>query len=929
MEIVHRNGFTIKDVFHIKIRQPLLRLKRGVQYKLLCPHYSSNLWTKTVSLPARRQSGSEALDEIIELLNGNRAALDPFITVPINFEPVRKLGNRLDPNTANDYIFESVKLQTAIEEITRIELNPVEGGGSFEPMFVRFKSQYDHVTRQGLDMVVLQAFEQGYTASATDPTVFSSTPKVTLHHDLEDFATRPNLLSVEGNLITEQGTNLIALGSKKEGTYPTDFSKYFGSREVFNSARDWKSGNRYRVGSLVRFDEVRYECIREHIANITRGPTNNSFWRSRAFVKPAQWNDVITYDIHAVIRDNDIAYRCKQAHNSSPLTRPPNVTYWQRISYLPTTDYSPLTKDKAQYWINALGGGKYAASSGPNQNNPNNKTVIVDPNVIIKDARHPRTWVDRVTNDPGNIPSTEMLDGNKFVHTYRVLVVNPATGEEQGLGAWSGADSQGITYAGRIAEWDDENGDGVGEWRVMVKRHMRCNEDQEIYEWNEDVSWTKNPLEGDGFIFDGADVNGTRGNTWKKGGYAISEFAIFNGIAHLFTEEGLSQIFTGDLSGFNGKKVGRFIPLLSFNCTHAVDWDPLLNRIVCGNETGKHAEDPGTSTVFIQTDPVTLTQKYTQFIGLNFAFPWPRTSNAIPYGSVSIGEKIRVVPFDFFNMNYTHDHKREWFGSQVEDYYPIRSFAFLQNFTRQESFVTILRDAATDIEMVMWHSDRYDNVITLDYKHDRNRDTLPIEVPLSPKNYYYGVPGNSALVGSQEPDTFEVFDSRQVVRGGIYTKDSFDKQGRYLGVRSTFQATSRLRLSVDAFRMTKPLVCTNVDTSASKPTRNIEPQKIIAENLVHYQQLKNYVLGLERWYNFVRDSYVVSTPGRCDIDFGDPVYLELKQLVPDVTHTKASTIRLTAEKIVYSISKPKVGPGGFTRTVHLTKRLYPEEDINN
>ena len=197
-----------------------------------------------------------------------------------------------------------------------------------------------------------------------------------------------------------------------------------------------------------------------------------------------------------------------------------------------------------------------------------------------------------------------------------------------------------------------------------------------------------------------------------------------------------------------------------------------------------------------------------------------------------------------------------------------------------------------------------------------------MDVSVANKEYYYGVPGYYTPLGASEPEVFTVFDERSVVRGGIFTRDSFDKQGRFLGQLSRYNLTSNIRLAIDAFRMTKPLVTTNVD-AATKPERNIEPQKIIQENLVHYAQAKNFTLGLARYLNFIRDEYTVPTSGRCNIDFGDPVYLEVAELLDDTTHTLQNTVRVTAEKITYSISKPKKGPGGFKRTVHLATRLYP------
>ena len=162
VELKDRNGATVNDVFHVKVRKKILQ--NGLQLKLMCSHESSELWKRTISIPARRYSGFQALNSIVDILNDNKGTDDPFVKVPITFNAALKAGNRFDPSTANDYIFESVKLESAIDEIVRIEQSPVSGGGSFEPMFVRFKSEYNHETRTGRNSVLLQAFEQGYVS---------------------------------------------------------------------------------------------------------------------------------------------------------------------------------------------------------------------------------------------------------------------------------------------------------------------------------------------------------------------------------------------------------------------------------------------------------------------------------------------------------------------------------------------------------------------------------------------------------------------------------------------------------------------------------------------------------------------------------------------------------------------------------------------
>ena len=642
VEIVDRNGDRVADVFHVKIRKK--KLQNGLQLQLHCSHESSELWKRTVSLPARRYSGKQALDTIVEILNENRAAKDPFVTNPVTFDNNQKTGNRLDPNTSNDYIFESVKLEAAFDELTRIELNPVEGGGSFEPFFIRFKSQYNHADHTGREKVLLQAFEQGYTAKDN---TFGAIPKATLHHTQTK---RQNLLTMDSNLEVERGTNIITIASRKAGSYPKHYSQYGSALEVFRSAKSWVDNRRYRIGSLVQNNGSTYECITEHISSSTNSPAVSSVtWTIRNFVIPPQWQSGVTYGANTVIRNIDIAYRCVRTHSSSI---PPPTSNWIRISYLPTVDYSPLTKNGAQYWINALSGGKFARTSNPRTvRSLFNRTAMVDPNVVIKHESHPRTWVDRVVQNPNDIPDTEKFEDGTFVNTYRVLVVNPTTGVSVGTGDFAGSDRNGVEYAGRVVEWDDEDGDGIGEWVVLT--FIRCNDDQEIAEWNENISWTKNPVIGGGSFLTPTNlaIGGTRSTVWLKGSYALAEIINLDGIVKILSQigEAISDFFTHgiaefvftdvlgldfDPTDFEGQLLGKFFEGLPFQCFHNVEYNIDQGVIACGNTGISPSDTTGTSAVYIESRPASLAGENREYCGLNFAFPWPRNSNEIPYGNV-------------------------------------------------------------------------------------------------------------------------------------------------------------------------------------------------------------------------------------------------------------------------------------------------------
>jgi len=185
---------------------------KGLQLVLYCSHQSSNLLKQTISKPNRRSSGVDAMNDIVNQINANKGASDPTIETVSPFDITEKLGNNLDPGTTNDYIFESVKARTAIDEIIQREGTPTEVGGSFQFHYFRFKSKYDHGTGLGIDTVYLQVFQQGFMENQSS--AFTNIPQVTLTKPLLVSGDRANTLELDSEQEVEKGTNLIAIGNR-------------------------------------------------------------------------------------------------------------------------------------------------------------------------------------------------------------------------------------------------------------------------------------------------------------------------------------------------------------------------------------------------------------------------------------------------------------------------------------------------------------------------------------------------------------------------------------------------------------------------------------------------------------------------------------------------------------------------------------------
>lgn len=883
-------GRVTKDVFHVrKIKRPR-RLARGKTLTLICPHQSENLWKKTISFPGRKISGDQALRTSVEQLNLNQAVDDPIVELPVTFDGVTKTGSRLDPNTSNDYIFESVKLAKVFDKIRDIEQQPIEGGGSFEAMYIRFVSKYDHSTHTDLDTVLVQAFEQGFTQNGPN---FNNTPKVTLLWDTIQSGNRPTVLDLDTDEDPEKATNIIALGHKKSGSYPVEFMKFSGAKDVFNSAKLWQVGLDYKKGTLVTQDEKTYEARITHTSTVPNSPENDviTTWIQRTFTKPLEWFVGGLFNVDAIIRFNDIAYKSLQLHTGSLLNQPPNDDFWIRVSFPPTVDYSPLTKDRAQDWINAMAGAKFA-----DQNI--GKTSVIDQNCIIHDDRHPRNPVRITGTQPSDIPSNHLIEG-EIPNRYKMLVVQVTgdTAEDFGEGEFAGDDPNGIVFAGNIAEYRDPDEDGNGVWFVF----KQTANDEEILDWNEVVSWTKSPCIGTLAFLDQDSVCqlGTRGTLWKKGAYRIINILGFDRI--------------------------QFLDNASFNCVHPVAFDTGAGRVKVTNTKISADDTSGTSAVSVIFEPPANASIFDlrYFGGVNFWSLVPLTSNGIPYSSPVVGEKIKLSIFDLYNMFKTHEKKQEWFGPQVEDYYPIQAFDFFEKLIVTNN-TTGTFDTVGDYSMMMWFADDRHNQVTITFDHSRNDVTLDQDNSLSKLEPYFGVPGISVIFASPEPEIIDVFQPREWQFGGIVTKDSYDDQGRYKAKNSRFNGQSSIELILDAWRMTKPLVATNVDEPTAKPDRNIETTRQNYPGIISYAQLKNLVLGLTKLFAFERKEITHSTKGKNDIAFGDPVFtVDPQSFSEEDNGPSSNTILAVADRIITNHNKPMNGPGGSTKKLHLVTRFFP------
>lgn len=922
LRITDLRGKIIEDVFHVRKIKRSRKGGKGQQLILFCPHQSENLWKRNISILLRGVSGNRCIVEVISQLNSpeNKGANDPSVNTNTAFDPVSKKGIALDNATSNIYIFEKRKLQEVFDKIADIEAQPIESGGSFEPFYIRFKSDYNHSTGLLLDQVSIQAYPQGFVFNTTS-TTFTNIPNVTLKHGtITDTTT--NTFENDSNENPELATNIHLVGAPKSGDFLGDWTKYFGAKGVFVNARTWDATTTFKYGALVQDQGLRYEAIAE---NTNQQPPNGSFWVERTFTKPDLWSNVINYAINSLVRFQRISYKSIVSGNLNvePGT---DTTKWRRISFAPPVDYSPMTKQKAQYWINNFAGGKYAATN-------NGQTQMLDPNIVVKDEFHPRTFGRLVATAPTAIPSSHKPNG-RIPDGYRILVIDPADGSETGTGdfALPNTDRNGLTFPGNIAEYVDPNKDNTGEW--VVFKATATSQDQEVFDYEEGLPWVKFPCEpvftlglpdryvdnagACKFIVGGGAAS--RQIVWKQGSYGISDIPLVGQFA----------VFYGATSP-NGVK--------QFECAHSVRWESTQSRVAVGNKKIAKDDVDGNSAVFVQAsaNQAPANEQNPFYVGFNF-WPgiFPLTSNAIPYGAVTVGELISTGTFDLDNMTRTADGIILWFGPKSEQYRPIQSFATW--FQLIDTFVgSDTLESEGDYEIGIFLIDRRDNTRILPFTQGKNNDILPQEGKL-PGDFYSGVPGGSAFFSAKEPEPTDAYDKNNILFAGIYTRDSFDTQGRYKsgsaaalitqifgGKVNRFAASTQLEMAIDGFRPIKPLYVTNLDEENALPERNVDmvDQKKVDES--NYENAKSIILGLARLFAFQLQEFEIDLGGRCDMAQGDCIYYTDTEQIDETTDSIPNTLKMTNVRTTYRLTKTIDGPAGFTAKISAATRLYPED----
>ena len=524
--------------------------------------------------------------------------------------------------------------------------------------FFRFVSLYDYDKNANLGLVAPQVFPQGYRDD--DAGNLTNVPSVTITK--KEKTSSPGVLnSTNATFESEKATNVVAIGAKIAGSYPVNYVIHQGYKDSLLLIPEWEHEKSYKKDDRVRFAGKVYK--------VRIIPTI-----------PSSSDTVSSVDSTSV--DSTLQVKITTTPHHSPTVYP---TEWEEIntsSIIPTINPSPLTKQKAQYWVNATPGWIYANTKS------SEKTAVVDFNGFLKIMGRRRTGVHCITNDSANLAKFNQLkkDGKPFDGCW-VLVLGI------GLNDFAGNDVLNKPKSNNVIIYKNNS------WRVLP--HWGVTRiDDEVWSIREGHSYTYKSKK--------SQSNNNRYDSWESGAYGTTTV-------------------TGDTMAFSRLK--------SFNCLHPVSrYDN--GKVKIENDSIVPDEDPdGNSAVSIEFD---ATSDRSMFAGINFSPGlWPMSANNIPYtGKYSIGDAINKPYFDFFNMDEDQDGLRRTFGEWIEQYLPINGFTFWEKL--QVETLGMLTWGG-DYTMGLWLVDENDTVITISYPHSHNGTVEAKNPQISTYKIHHGI----------------------------------------------------------------------------------------------------------------------------------------------------------------------------------------------
>jgi len=827
IEFTDPDGNITKDVVEVLNKSPGELPGVGDTIELNCDHQGWYFFRMHNLKQYQRESNFDMIKDQGDVYNSTDViGVDQptMIGHDVPFNDTTKIGNAASKATSIDMDFANSEfiMGEATQAIADRAGSSVDNGGELEFFDWRTISSYDHGLGTLLDQIKMQYRVSGDNGVSPKVVVSKNNPTI-------------KLLDTRSSQDPEKSTAIHGWGDLNSGSLLPGFMIYFGEKEKFLAAKEWQDAIFYKAGMRVQFNGAFYAAAQDHISQ----------------------NGV-----------ND------------PLTG--IGTFWTGPqAFVPSVDYSQLTKNRPEYWINS-GAGYIHQQVFPN----NHKATLHDHNLVIRDKNHRRSWVDIRGSSKFDVPASMILQGGtiNMYRGFRILLDSAVGALGAPFDQNGSKDRFGKSYVDAVVQHN--GGIFIGSleylnWDVFLE----AVDDLEIIVMRDGDSYVFNPCSS--LNFNGV-CTGARTPGWNVGYYKAIQIS------------GLS------VASFNSDS--------RIDCLHPyeiLDGPPRPNfGTTQGVEDGIPGVDSAVRVKFNLGDDIRSAGAW-----LNLAFPIPRDGFAGAFTARTAGEKFINPTLDLNNKHLSSLGKRglnqglDAEGRGSLDYGKINKFS---------SFLKLINTAALniippggDFKIRIAFFDTDDNVTIKDatLSHRDNFDEISPELPFEIYRGRHGV----AFTPVVELEILDIFETRNVVRISISTLDSYDKEGRYNIFNKFTALIGDTEFQIDAPHFVKPLSATTQKEpiQANKPGRNLERDPIDAPQISNFKQLESHLLSMLEIEQFKRVEFEITRPLRCDIKFGDEFTLKHPILVDDPDFGPNDEVDLICKKNIFTYKKGK-GGGGFT-----------------
>ncbi len=761
-------------------------------------------------------------------------------------------------------------------------------------------------------------FSLTFEDSAAFPPTSNQSFSIDMNIKIQGSGTAPEIENTETTRIHEMnarkeaitGSLVLVAGKSETGHSPVEFHRFLSRREIWHRIPFYDATATYKKDIHVNYQGIRYKALTDLPAGST--PTVGLLWQ------------VVT------ARD-----------------------------FIGEIDYSPLTKGKANAWLNSLSRPNSTARAVDFDSPaiPDSNLVIRE-NTFYRDFAHFRSLTDEVADDAAL--KNYLYNGrNSGLRLGLRILVDTQIGDGTLGGRFAengGKDRFGNDYADSMCTWDGH------EWIVLFSRanmvtdftkrlyQMAVLYEGKVYEFNAPIM-QRSQRPATSFL---------RGSTtwqaanlkWRAAHDTLGNNDCFHHPTSILQDTGLlgsaDDLGTAHYDANSSIKI-RFHHAAAFG-TAAPQYGWLngltgafveFQRWVAGFFTqdgdifGNLTDDETASAV--------LSRYYDFGWWAAISFPFPTaTFFADPekagigseWGGTSLNNATNFALLDITNANYTR--KGDWgFNSPADNELlgPFTGIQFLFKFETKNTAGTLIPFKGNIVFTVAMY-DYESNVWKADFTYRHHGDIEQIYIPFSsftvrrPSHTPYGIRRLFTTIVTPVQEIRNIFEERRVQLITMQLKSAYENDGEryspnftvdFLDSFTTFQSDTLAggRVIMDGWIDALTFVKQPLGTSGQKTTGHVVTPRIVQQPQIrNLEQLDNVAAAERDVHSLQYENYDILTRYRNDLTEEGAITLKEDDIIEDAGR------KLVVKYLNYTFGVAGGRPGPLL-TISATRRLNP------